>query len=310
MNTDPTNSFKRRCSILAKNRSLCRSIQSDYSNREMPVNGLLAYLLDAMCLPFHVILRGYMGRNYLTFFKILASSLFFFFCLCMIQFRFETGVYMSPFTPGGFRLIPEIILPASFGEFFKNVRLSWEIWMQTFTPSRSKVMQDFHSPGGIVFKIICIYYIVANFRLWGRKLGERIEDRVNIDSSGEPKIFGFLPIWRWFYGIGYALNFKTDIVKQYVEPLILFVGAQYLLSPGRPEFMVFPGICCYFGAICLALQAYVRSLPARREADNMLRAKFRSQARDTQMELFDLYSYGSPTGLGNLGAETRQPRRR
>ena len=282
----------------------------NHGSREISPSGVLAYLLDSFCLPFQVFLRGKMGRGYFTYPKFILSSLFIYLCLCMMLFRFETSAYIGPFTPGGFRPIPTVSLPETFSDFIWHLRSSFLIWMDSFTPSWSHILTPLDSSIGNVYKIIAAYYLVANARFWSSKIYSMLTDRENPDSSGEPRLFGIIPIWNWLglYHLAYVLNFKTDIVKQYFEPAALYLMAQFLLSKSRnpSEDMIFLGILCFFGAVALALQAFVRSLPARRADTAMLSASFRNEAREAHMEHFELFTRDARPSRGSRGLVTRQ----
>lgn len=300
--------LRKRFEKLSEGLNVSSRLERELPNRESPSDGALEYLLDSLCLPFHVLLRGRMGRNYFTFTKILLSSLFFLLCLSLVQFRFTTDLYISPFTPGGLRLVPDIDMPPSVGHFLSNLASSWTLWMASFKPTWSQVVAYSSSPAIVAAKLTSIYYLIANARLLGGKFMARLGDVVNLESSGECKLFGVIPIWRHAYALSYLFNFKTDIVKQYVEPLLLFTLAQIALDKDNSDLLVFPGICCLIGSLLLAIQAYVRSLPLRREADDMLRAKFRTEARESQMDFFDLFAE-APTKGGETGNITMQNKR-
>lgn len=305
-----------------ENPAIASNKSREHSSRELPPTGILAYVLDALCLPFQMFLRGRMGRKYFTYPKFLISSFFFLICLCLMQFRFETEVYAGPFTPGGFRPIPHIEFPDTFLSFLSNLRASFTIWTNSFTPTFAKLRRLFDTGDALIYQTIALYYLLANVRFWLSKLSERFQDGVQMFSSGRPKLLGLLPIWDMlgFYRIEYLLNFKTDLVKQVGEPLLLYLSAQYLLNPKTslvefainhgvsPTNLTFLGICCFFGAIFLALQAYVRSLPERRDNEAMEVAKFRNEAREAHFQQFNIFPETSSSNNFKRSVTTRQPK--
>lgn len=305
-----------------ENPSIASNKAREHCSRELPPTGLFAYILDALCLPFQIFLRGRMGRKYFTYPKFLLSSLFFLLCLCLVQFRFETEVYAGPFTPGGFRPIPHIIFPETFLDFIFHLRKSFEIWTTSFTPTFAKLSRLFETPEALIYQIIALYYLLANVRFWLSKISERFVDGVQMFSSGQPKLLGILPAWDilGFYRIEYLLNFKTDMVKQVGEPLLLYLAAQYLLNPktelagivqatgiGQTN-LTFIGICCFFGSFFLALQAYVRSLPERRDNEAMEVAKYRNEAREAHLQQFNIFPDTPPSNSFKRSVVTRQPK--
>jgi len=278
--------------------------------RELPTSSVGGYILDAMCLPFHVFLRGKLGIKYFTYPKFFLSSLFFLLCLCLIQFRFATSAYIGPFTPGGFRPIPHITFPPTFLDFIISLRASFEIWMESFTPSVTSLMARLKEPRALIFSCIATYYLLANLRFWYSLVESRITNPSHLDSSGEPAPL-WIPVWRLLgiYHLAYLLNFRTDVVKQYVEPVCLYLGAQILLheSSNPDTNRIFLGICCLFGSFFLALQAYLRSRPIRQEYQEAVRSRDKLASREALWGEFENVASSAPSRTFK-GASTTQPR--
>ena len=302
------NELSQRWGKIVSESDLSERIQVAQSAAEQQSRGFFMFLLDSMCLPFHVFLRSHIGGGYFAYMKIFVSSLFFLLCLCLYQFGFSLErVNINPFTPGGVRIIPEISFPDSFGAFIGNLVESWKIWIGTLTPWIDDFRLPIEDKRTLVIKVTALYYFLANLRFILNFIWARQGDFAPPFSSGRPAA-----IWRWLgvYKMGYLFNCQTDIVKQYGEPILCLLTGSFVLSRLEEHFRIL-GIFLYIGAVFLALHAFIRSRPIRREAQATLHSKFRTEARKVQDDLYDIYGFGvdSPEG-GDLEPTVRQTKSR
>lgn len=128
-----------------------------------------------------------------------------------------------------------------------------------------------------------IYGIMFNLRMlqiYSRRIlhGFGAVKESNPNSSGEP-----LWIWNPFYLLGQLCNAKTDVVKQFVEPLFCYVMG-LLLRPLLPSSLKFLSAWLIVGSILLFIRTYVENRTREELHLDRLANEMNAEAYNTQVQ--------------------------
>ncbi len=259
---------------------------------------VIQFLLRSACLSLEVFLRSRFGKRYLTIPKLIVSSFFPALCLFLANFDSDFKVGFSLIQPGFVELIqpnverlsdsiskeidslqselkqPQAELPAPL------TRQELEKALLEAQESAPRKGESEHPPsifrrsvnflkaladpasrehllaGFSVF--LAVFGLVANLKLTGVYLNRILSGSLGFreappHSSGEPWLF-FNPLYR----LAQRFNAKTDMVKQFAEPLLCYLLGAALQNELSPAYS-FISTWLKLGAFLVFVRMYLEN---------------------------------------------------
>ncbi|MAS94888.1 MAG: hypothetical protein CMO55_16960 [Verrucomicrobiales bacterium] len=217
--------------------------------------GLPFYVLEIATFSLEIFLRRKLGRNYLTFPKVVLGILFLNVYWVFSTFGISIESSGGIFTPGLVRWVPHFELPPDIETFGDSIARSWKIWTTIYAGSHffsinEEAIRNLGTDSRVAY-ILAIIPVVAHFQLLLgyllRRFGAGSKDAW---SSGKP-----LPIFMGFYRVFNALHFRGDMVKMVIEPTLCFVIGNIILSEGPDFWLYLVGVWLYLGSFALFTKA-------------------------------------------------------
>lgn len=130
---------------------------------------------------------------------------------------------------------------------------------------------------------LSVYGVLFNLRMlqiYSRRVlhGFGAVKESNPNSSGEPWL-----IWNPFYLLGQLCNAKTDVVKQFIEPLFCYVLGLYLRELLHPSYK-FLSAWLMVGAILLFIRTYIENRTREKLHLDRLANEMNAEAYNTQVQ--------------------------
>lgn len=253
------------------------------------------WFLISFCLTVEIFLHSKFGSRYLTWPKALVGVFFPMLCLLFVDCGLSFKIHFDPAAIGIVKPSVDMQdIKTNSIQVFHNIKnfsksLPYVIpYLTGSTAGQAEIIaSDSEANRMQAVRLFLIVLAVAfNFRLLEKFIRDRLNDQVQSRSSGTPYF-----IWDQFYKLGILLNFRSDLVKQYFEPMFCvilgMVGGFFIAQPsfGLSQYK-FVCVWITLGGLLLFIKGYFENSVRNKIIINQIDSQLDSQAFEEREAYF------------------------